>query len=153
MRAHDDIKNRKWRQKRQMLTPAMQKERQRVRHSNFYRNLCKYVCVCMVVCICVSWGFVFFFKRLRLSRQMILAADDDADDDVLRHPLDPSCSSDSMKRDIRLDTSSSLDFEIETFERRIQRYLRKRRRSRSFLRSEVRICSLSYHGVLLDSLH
>ena len=73
---------------------------------------------------------------------MILAAGGDADDDEVRCPLDPSCSSDSMKQDTRLDTSSSLDFEIETFERRIRRYLRKQRQSSSFIQAEVRVRAL-----------
>ena len=49
---------------------------------------------------------------------MILAVDDDDD------PLDPSYSLDLMRQDNHLDTSSSLDFEIVTFEHKIQRDLK-----------------------------
>ena len=48
---------------------------------------------------------------------MILVVDDDDD---------PSYYSDSMIQDNLLDTSSSLDFEIVTFERKIQKYLQKK---------------------------
>jgi hypothetical protein len=51
---------------------------------------------------------------------MILVVDDDDD------PFDPSYYSDLMIQDNHLDTSSSLDFEIVTFERKIQRYLNKK---------------------------
>jgi hypothetical protein len=53
---------------------------------------------------------------------MTLVVDDD-DDDELPSSFDLPCPLDSMTRDNHLDTSSSLDFEIETFERRIRRYL------------------------------
>jgi hypothetical protein len=41
--------------------------------------------------------------------------------------LDPSYSLDLMILDSHLDTSSSLDFEIVTFEHKIQRYLNKKK--------------------------
>ncbi len=67
------------------------------------------------------YHFSSLFKKLHLSLLMILVVDDDDDS------LDPSYSLDLMILDSHLDTSSSLDFEIVTFEHKIQRYLNKKK--------------------------
>jgi hypothetical protein len=62
----------------------------------------------------------FRVRQLHLSLPMILVVDDD--DDAPPMTSDPSCLG-LKKLDKYPDTSSSLDFEIETFERTIQKCL------------------------------